>query len=205
MNRWPPTIATIAILVGGYATLAWGTNDWTVWTAESARRLAVRVNPIPLPDGRLHDSVGRSISLAEFDRPILLIDFIYTRCPTVCIAMGSEFRQWQSDFRANGLEKDVQLLSITFDSKNDGPEELAGYLSRFSANVEQWTAARFDDEQVLDELLDDLGVVVIAEPTLGFVHNPAVYLVHDGAVVGIYDFDDRVALLKAVQWRLSES
>lgn len=128
MNRWLSTIATITVLVTGYTTLAWATNGWKIWTAESARRLAVKEKPITLPDARLRDARGQSISLTAFDRPILLIDFIYTRCPSVCVAMGAEFRWWQSDLRTHGLDDDVQLLSLTFDSRNDGPQELAGHV-----------------------------------------------------------------------------
>lgn len=204
MSRWPSIMATIIILIGGYLTLAWATNGWATWTAESARRLAILDNPKALPDAGLQDAEGRLTSFSEFDRPVLLIDFIYTKCPTVCVAMGAEFRQWQSDLITHGLTDDVQLLSLTFDPNNDGPKELEAYLSRFSANDQQWVAARFNDNDLLDEVLEGLGVVVIPEPTVGFVHNAAIYLVHNQTVFGIYDFDDRDALLKAIKRQLKQ-
>ena len=51
-------------------------------------------------------------------------------------------------------------------------------------------------------MLETLGVVVIPEPRLGFVHNAAFYLIDDGRVVEILDWDDRVELFEAIRQRL---
>jgi len=193
------------ILSAGTLGLWAGTDGWTAWTAESARRLSVLNNPQVLPQFDLRDAAKQTKSFADFERPIILIDFVYTRCPTVCLAMGAEFRQLQSDLSSLGLTDQVQLLSLSFDPVHDGPAELAAYLKRFSANPNQWTAAKFESKQAMVSILNQLGVVVIPEPRLGFVHNAAIYLVHNGVVVGIYDIDDSVSLLEAVQWQLSSS
>ena len=159
-------------------------------------------NPQSLPPARLLDSHGQARSLTGFDRPIVLMDFIYTRCNAACVAMGAAFRQLQRDFGSLGLEEKVQLLSLTFDPAHDGPSELAAYLSRFSADESHWIAARFERADSLSSVLKQLGVVVIPEPSVGFIHNTAVYLIHHGRVVGIYDLDDKARLLEDIGWRL---
>lgn len=204
IRRLPSLAAAIVALGAGLSVLWIGTDGGAAWTSESARRLAVVSHPRPLPAAALLDAHGRSLSLTDFDRPVVLIDFIYTHCPGACIAMGAAFRRLQRDFADLGLQDDVQLLSLTFDPGRDGPEELARYLARFSADETYWSAARFKDDRDLEAVLEQLGVVVIPEPTVGFVHNTAVYLAHRGRVVGIYDVDDRGALLEAVEQRLSD-
>lgn len=172
------------------------------WTAESARRLGIAERPRDLSDAALRDVGDRSMGLASLERPIAIVDFIYTRCPTVCVDLGSTFRDLQGELVARGWEDRVELLSLTFDHAHDGPAELAGYLERFGAAPSLWNAARFEREDDLNTVLRDLGVIVIPDPDVGFVHNTAIYLVDRGRVVGIYDFDDRRGLLQAIEWRL---
>lgn len=198
MNRLASTAAALCVFAVGVAALWQGTDGWSAWTAETARRLKVAENPIPLPALDMHDAVRGSGNLPGSDTPFVLIDFIYTRCPTVCLSMGAEFRALQTDLEVRGLGPEVSLLSITFDPQ-DTQQMLGGYLERFAADTRRWTAASIDDGAELDALLRTLGVVVIPEPTVGFVHNAAVYLVHEGKVAGIYDFDARTDILAAIE------
>ena len=121
------------------------------------------------------------------------------------MALGATFRDLQGELVSRDWHDRVGLLSLTFDYAHDGPDELAGYLERFRGAPDLWNAARFESKDDLDAVLRDLGVVVIPEPNVGFVHNTAIYLVDRGRVVGIYDFEDRSGLLQAIEWRLKTS
>lgn len=202
MNRWLSAAATVAVLLGGCFALWAATDGGAAWTAESARQLDIAERPRELPNAALRDVGNRSMGLASLERPIAIVDFIYTRCPTVCVALGSTFRDLQGELVSRGWQDRVELLSLTFDHAHDGPAELAGYLERFGAAAHIWKAAGFENKGDLDAVLRDLGVIVIPEPNVGFVHNTAIYLVDQGRVVGIYDFDDRSGLLQAIEWRL---
>ena len=201
MARWRSVAATGLVLAVGYAALALGTDGWSVWTAEGARRQAVLANPQALPDYPLRDTHGQPLSLAGSDKPLLVVDLIYTRCPTVCLAMGAQLRLLQSELATAGLADHVDLLSITFDPDNDDESALRDYLQRFGAVEPQWRAARFENNDDLIAALDELGVIVIPEPSVGFVHNAAFYLVEDGHVVEILDVEDRAALFEAIRRR----
>ena len=204
MSKWPSAAAATVVLAAGYCALALGTDGWTIWTAESARRQAVIDEPRPLPAYPLIDSKGERLALTGDDRPLTVVDLIYTRCPTICQAMGAQFRQLQGELAALSLLDQVELVSVTFDPANDDDRALDGYLSRFAAIEPHWRAARFFDDAQLDAALDRLGVIVIPEPRVGFVHNAAFYLVEAGQVVEIIDVDDRAALLESVLERLHE-
>lgn len=188
-------VSTILISVLGITALWHATSGGSAWTAESARRLNVIHSPIKFPDVDLQSTRFDNLSLADYQQQVIVVDFIYTQCPSICQAMGAEFRSLQSEFKSRGLAEDVQLLSLTFDSRNDGIKQLTEYLNRFSASETQWAAARFREESELQGVLDDLGVVVIPDPDFGYIHNAAVYLVVKGHVIGIYDFDDREKLM----------
>ena len=194
---------SLAVAAGGIATLAWATDGWTVWTAETTRRQAVLNRPTTLPDILVQRETGEITGLHSFDRPVLVVDLFFSRCLTACMAMGYRFSKLQSMLSA--MSPDIQFLSISFDHANDGPGELAAYLHRFSANTENWSALRVVDKQSLDELLDSLGVVVLPAPELGFIHNAAFYLVRDYRIAGIYDIEDTEQLVRNITDSLAES
>ncbi len=203
MNPIASATATALVVVVGFTCLWLGTDRWAAWTAESARRIDVLASPRTLPDLELTNASGAQISLSSISPRLQVVDFIYTQCPTVCLAMGAEFRSLQAGIASQDWADDVGLLSLTFDLPNDDVPALSNYLDRFSAERSIWQAARLNDQYKLAPLLSQLGVVVIPEPTLGFVHNAALYLVDEGRVVEIFDIGDREKIMAALRWRLN--
>ena len=197
---WRSAGAAVLVLGLGCAALILGTDGGSIWTAEGARRQAVLSNPKPLPDYPLRDSRGTRSSLANPAHGLQVVDFIYTRCPTVCLAMGAQLRMLQTDLAAVGLLEEVEILSITFDPADD-QRALADYLARFHAIEPGWRAARFENDDDLRRTLDELGVVVLPDPSVGLVHNAAFYLVEQGRVVAILDVEDRAGLFDAIRKR----
>ncbi len=85
------------------------------------------------PDVTLTDASGAKVklsSLLERDGPIML-QFIFTTCPTVCPVMSATFSAAQSRLGPNA-EK-VTLVSISIDPEHDTPERLREYARRFKA------------------------------------------------------------------------
>ena len=199
MRLWVSLVLTLSVSAGGLATLGWATDGWTTWTAESARRRAVLSRHTPLPDIGVQRETGVYSSLHDFDKPVLIVDFVFTRCTTACMVMGYRFSRLQELLASTGHAENIQFLSISFDHEYDGPKELSAYLKRFSSEPGNWSALRIADRQALDELLGSLGVIVLPEPELGYVHNAAIYLVKDHEVVGIYDVDNTTELVERIQ------
>ena len=198
MKRWLSLLLSLVVSAGGLATLAWATDGWTVWTSERARRQALLAQRAALPAIEVQRETGRFSSLHDFDKPVLVVDFIFTRCTTACMVMGYRFSQLQAQLSAAGHADDIQFLSISFDHDNDGPVELSAYLRRFSPQPGNWSALRIEDKATLAALLDRFGIIVLPEPQLGYTHNTAVYLFRNHQMVGIYDPDDTAQLLRHI-------
>jgi len=107
--------AVIAVVLGGLTTLWWGTDGLTAITAESARRLDVERHPRLLPVVALEDHNGAAASFADFSGKVILLDFVYTRCPTLCVALGTAFQQARERIAGSPLEGRVVLLTVSFD------------------------------------------------------------------------------------------
>ena len=97
-------LLTLALALAGYASASWLTHDFQVWTAEGARRLTVALQPVPVPP-----VVVEGPGIAAQPLPDLLahgggvtvVDFVYTRCQTVCLSLGSSFQQLQAALQAD--------------------------------------------------------------------------------------------------------
>ncbi len=193
MAIWLSVLSSVLLILISVSTFYIGTNGGKAWTSESARRLMVKNNHIDLPPFLLIDQNEAELILFSDDNnassSLIFIEFIYTECPTICLAMGAEFYQLQNIVLKSNQPDTIKLLSISFDPK-DQSSQLALYLDRFAGNQNIWSAAKFSSNQQLNYVMDMLGVIAIPEKTFGYVHNAAVYVVNNGAVVAILDHDD---------------
>ena len=84
--------------------------------------------------------------------------------------MGAEFAFLQRAIEKNGLIDRTHLISVSFDPRDD-TSDLKRYIRRFNAKGDHWTGAIVADSRARAELLKKLGVIVIPEENLGFIHN----------------------------------
>ena len=136
----------------------------------------------------LETQSGARIDVAGLRGKWLLVDFIYTRCPTYCMALGSEFAQLQDRLAGPLAQGAVELLSISFDPAHDTPPELASYLRRARSRGAGWLAARPVGPDGLDQLERTFGITVIPDGLGGYTHNAAIHVVDpQGRLIEIVD------------------
>ncbi|CAI07750.1 SCO family protein [Aromatoleum aromaticum] len=195
-------VALMLVAALGIIAFAGMTDGFRVVTSEAARRLAVAERPAVVPDVRLAGADGtiRPLHAAlASDRRVALVDFIYTRCDTICSVLGNEFQQLQREIVAQGLQDRVRLITISFDPAHDDPATLALYAIRMNANPALWQFATVADTRKLMPLLASFGIVVIPDGMGGFVHNAAIHAVTpDGRLARIHGLGEfRQALYEA--------
>lgn len=195
--------ATALVTLLGLGVFWWGTDGLAAFTAESARRVEVLRSPRALPATVLEDQDGRSFSLQEYQGRLLAVEFIYTRCATVCRTLGLAFRQIRDRLPQDALGRDIVLLSISFDTQRDDPASLRAYGHNFGADGAHWRVARVRSQAELAPLLAAFGVVVIADGMGGFEHNAAIHLLgRDGKLAQIGDIDQPLAFAERIaSWR----
>ncbi len=189
------------VLAIGMTALAFETDGFRVVTSAGARQLAVERQPRPLPDVRLRDQNGSLFSLNEYRGRSLLVDFIYTRCPTLCSERGDDFRRMMN--LANSAGAQIDFLSISFDPENDDSGALRLYADRYGATP-RWRLAAPTDAPSLRALLQSFDVVAIPDGDGGYIHNSAIYVVDArGRLVRLLDPDAPVRILASVMQALS--
>jgi protein SCO1/2 len=185
------SLASVALLVAGGVALAAATNGFQAFTTETARRVAVRSRPTELPAVALESQSGARFTLADLRGTWLLVDFIYTRCPTFCTALGGDFGRLERQLADPIARGRVQLLSISFDPTWDKTAQLAAYLGRFQSRDGGWQAARPLTADGLRQITAAFGITVIPDQVGGYTHNAAIHLVDpEGRLVDIFDLGD---------------
>ena len=108
-------VSTMATFVGGTASAArWGKNYFPNL-------------PVVTQDGktlRFYDDLIKG--------KIVIVDFIYTNCPTLCPLTTARMAEVQ-DLLGDRLGRDIFIYSISLDPENDTPEKLKKYAEAFAA------------------------------------------------------------------------
>lgn len=186
--------ASLLVLAAGLWALFDATGGGTAYTTETQRRSEVARAAVPVPDFAVVDALGRTGSLREWlaqgDR-VWIVDFVYTRCATVCLSLGTVFQQLQAQLAAQGLQNQVGLLSISFDPEQDRPPALADYEKRMRMQAGVWQAVSLVNPEDRRRLLDTFGIMVVPAPLGEFEHNAALHIVTaDGQLVRILGLED---------------
>jgi protein SCO1 len=82
-----------------------------------------------VPDFSFTNQDGKRISLRQYSGKVLLVTFIYTRCPfpDFCPRMSSNFDEIYKQLGTNASLAKTNLLSVSFDPAHDTPKVLRDY------------------------------------------------------------------------------
>lgn len=190
------------VTVLGIGVLWRGTDGFAAFTAETARREALLRAPRSLPSVVLEDQDGRIFGLQDYRGRLLAVEFIYTRCSTVCRTLGMAFKQIRDHAPQQALGRDFALLSISFDTEADTPRSLKAYGDAHGADGKHWRVARVRNTAELKPLLDAFGIIVIPDGLGGFEHNAAIHLLgRNGKLALISDINEPIPFAeKMMQW-----
>src|SRR5690606_35000885 len=190
-TRWRTALASTVVGLAGLLVTHAATDGFSAYTLESARRLQALRSPAKVPALALELADGRHSSLHALHAPVLLVDFVYTRCDTYCTALGGVFTQLQQHLAAEIAAGAVRLVSLSFDPRHDTPAALSAYRARHRGDPAAWLLGRPAKAGDLPRWLDAFGVVVIPDELGGYAHNAAVHVVGpDRKLVAIHDLSD---------------
>ena len=129
---------------------------------------------ITLPDAMLMDQDGNEISLTDdvvSDR-IVVVNFVYTTCTTVCPVLSAIFSQVQNKL-GDRVGDDVVMVSISVDPLRDTPARMKNYADKIGAG-DGWVWLT-GEKQTVTTVLEEFGAY-----TPNFEDHPSMILVGDG-------------------------
>lgn len=90
-----------------------------------------------IPPFAFIDRNGRPFTDKQVEGKIIVADFFFTRCTTICPKMGVQMQQLQLKLDDDAFD-DVVFLSHTVDPENDTPEVLDKYARHLEADTTRW-------------------------------------------------------------------
>ncbi len=151
-----------------------------------------------VPDFTLLNQSDKKIDLKQYRGKVLLMTFIYTRCPLAdyCPRMSRNFAQIDQQLATEPkLYKDTHLLSVSFDPAYDTPKVLKSYGGAYTGKYSKETfdhwefAAPSEKELPKMEQFFDVGVTPGEKGTLQ--HSLATVVIgKDGKVIAFYPTND---------------
>ena len=106
------------------------------------------------PEVTLVNQDGVKVNFTKLmnSKKVVMVDFIFTTCTTICPVLSAGFSNFQR--KMGPAAKDVHLVSISIDPENDTPKKLREYLKRYDAKP-GWdflTGSKSEIEKVIKAL-----------------------------------------------------
>ncbi|MEP7257339.1 MAG: SCO family protein [Flavitalea sp.] len=155
----------------------------------------------------LTNQLGEQVSLDELKGKIIVADFFFTRCPSICPILTRNMKGLQDalklkDFRRNVDTSFVQFLSFSVDSERDSVEVLKRYADKYGINPDSWWLLTGPKKTIYDFAFNEmkLGIQDGNGIDSNFLHTDKFILLDKERVVrGYYQGLDTASLAKLAE------
>jgi protein SCO1 len=145
------------------------------------------------PDAAFTDQTGAAVRSADLAGRVLIVNFIFTRCPTVCPVTSLKMKRLGERLAS---EEGIALVSMSVDPEHDTPAVLRAYAARYGADPARWRFLTGEASAVRRAVEDGFKLAVerrgtSADGTPDIVHDLHFVLVdRQLRIRGYYDSDD---------------
>jgi Uncharacterized protein SCO1/SenC/PrrC, involved in biogenesis of respiratory and photosynthetic systems len=144
---------------------------------------------------KLTNQSGQQVSLEDLKGKVLLVDFFFTSCTSICPTLTSNLKKIQEAYVKNDTL--LQILSFTVDPVRDSAERLRQYAIKHNINTDTWWLLTGEKKEIYDIARNDFFVSV----TQGdggpddFIHTEKLVLIDkNGHIRGYYNGLDNDAI-----------
>jgi len=158
-------------------------------------------------DFKLQNQLGQTVSLHELRGKIVVADFFFTHCPSICPFLTKNMKGLQDALKMKDVTKRidtsfVQFLSFSVDPERDSVAQLKKYADHFGVNPDVWWMLTGPKKTIYDFALNEakLGLQDGEGVDSLFIHTQKfVVLDKNGVVRGYYNGLDTLELSKLAE------
>ncbi len=143
------------------------------------------------------NQLGKTVTLDSLKGKILVIDFFFSRCPSVCPEMAQRMKRLQSSF-INSNDSIVQFISISIDPEHDSVPQLRKFADRYTNNHDSWWFVTGNKQDIYDFALSEIKASIAdTDVDTAFIHTENFFLLdRDRVVRGWYNGFDTIKQAK---------
>ena len=118
------------------------------------------------------NQLGQAVSLYDIKGKVIVMDFFFTRCPTICPGMTRAMKRLQDSFKKKNDTSFVQFISVSIDPLHDSVPQLRKYADRFGISPDNWWFVTGDRKEIYDFSFNEVKASVAdAEIDTGVMHT----------------------------------
>lgn len=144
-------------------------------------------------DFKFKNQLGNTVSLADLPNKVIVADFFFTRCPSICPKLTANIRKLQDALSSKDQFKQlnpsfVQFLSFSVDPERDSVPVLKAYGDKFGINPDLWWLLTGPKKQIYDFSINELklGLADGEGVDSNFIHTQKLVLLDKEHVVRGY-------------------
>jgi protein SCO1/2 len=144
------------------------------------------------------NQLGKTVNLADLHGKIIVLDFFFTRCPSICPGLAKSMKRLQDSFKQN--DTIVQFISISIDPEHDSVPQLRKFADHYNINHDTWWMVTGNKKEIYDFALNEMKAS-IADPGVdtAFIHTENFFLLDTNRIVrGFYNGFDTVKQARLV-------
>jgi protein SCO1/2 len=145
------------------------------------------------------NQMGQHVSLDDLKGKIIVLDFFFTHCPTLCPKLAVAMKKLQNSFP--NQDSIVQFVSISIDPQHDSVAQLRKWAEKFNVNPDSWWLLTGNRDSIYNFALHEIKASV-ADTGIdtAFIHSSKFFLLDKERIVrGWFDGQDTVAQAKLVK------
>jgi protein SCO1/2 len=155
----------------------------------------------------LTNQLGDQVSLDDISGSIIVADFFFTRCPSICPTLTKNMKVLQDamkmkDIRTKLEGSFVRFLSFTVDPERDSAQALKKYADKYHVNHDTWWFLTGPKKKIYDFALNELklGLQDGNGVDSNFIHTSKFVLMdRERTVRGYYDALDSTSMSKLAE------
>jgi len=156
----------------------------------------------------LVNQLGDTVNLYDIQNKVIVADFFFTRCPSICPKMTANMARLQQSFshyKQGRKEIDssiVRFLSFSIDPERDSVAALKKYADKFQVNHDNWWMLTGEKKTIYDFVINEIKLATVDGEGVdtSFIHSQRFVLMDKDYVVrGYYDGLDTTSLSALAQ------
>ncbi len=123
---------------------------FTIYVINSCDRTRGKNDLVKLseaPKFEFTNQFGNTISNDNYKGKVYVLEFFFSKCPTICVQMNQNMVKLQDTFAMNA---NFGIVSITIDPENDTPEKLKEHAELIGVKTKNWNMLTGDKKTIYE-------------------------------------------------------